>query len=194
MHMGYGRGWGSLSRIFQNEIPHTTLFSLLSQVLNCCIKYQVINWFAIATPCVHSWHSMNQCVFYPLLCWFIFGDLGAVNWVRINSCDAALIELVPWLIQMLVSDWAQKIFLCSIRSQLLSCFLDLLIWRSFPATSTICWTCLACAESCLQEEFSVKMGPTKLKKFYNWYIFHLNSYIYYACSKFVLFHTNMYGW
>ena len=125
MHMGYGRGWGSWSHIFQNEISHTTLFSSLSQVLNCCIKYQVINWFAIAAPCVHSW-----CMFYPLLCWFIFGDLGAVNWVRINSCDAALIELVPWLIQMLVSDWAQKIFLCSIRSQLLSCFLDLLIWRS----------------------------------------------------------------
>ena len=74
--------------------------------------------------------QLNQCIFYPLLCWFIFGDLGAVNWVRINSCDATLIEIVPRLIQMLVSDWAQKIFLCSIRSQLLSCFLDLLIWRS----------------------------------------------------------------
>ena len=138
--------------------------------------------------------QLNQCIFYPLLCWFIFGDLGVINWVRINSCDATLIEIVPWIIQMLVSDWAQKIFLCSLRSQFLSCFLDLLIWRSFPATSTICWTCLACAESCLQEEFSVKMEPTKLKKFYNWYIFHINSYIYYACSKFLPFHTNMYSW
>ena len=98
MHMGYGRGWGSWSCIFQNEIPHTTLFSWLSQVLNCCIKYQIINWFAIAAPCVHSWHSIESVhIFYPLLCWFIFGDLGAINWVRINSCDATLIELVSCL-------------------------------------------------------------------------------------------------
>ena len=98
MHMEYGRGWGSWSCIFQNEIPHTTLFSSLSQVLNCCIKYQIINWFAIAAPCVHSWHSIESVhIFYPLLCWFILGDLGAINWVRINSCDATLIELVSCL-------------------------------------------------------------------------------------------------
>ena len=51
---------GPEPRNFQNEIPHTTLFSSLSQVLNCCIKYQVINCFAIAAPCVHSWHSIES--------------------------------------------------------------------------------------------------------------------------------------
>ena len=40
--------------------------------------------------------------------------------------DAILKKLVSRLIRMLVRDWAQKIFLCSIRGQHLSrCFRDL---------------------------------------------------------------------
>lgn len=103
--------------------------------------------------------QLNQCKFYPLLCWFILGDPEAVNWVRINGCDVMLIELVPRLIQMLVSDWAQKIFLCSIRCQLLSCFHDLLIWRSFklPDMSG------SCRELSLRSVFS-ESGAHKTKE------------------------------
>ena len=74
----------------------------------------------------------------------ILGDPGAVNWVRTNEgqsfqeqvrealgCDSYRTSLSTHSI--IVSDWAQKIFLCSIRGQLLSrCFRYLPIRRSLP--------------------------------------------------------------
>lgn len=84
----------------------------------------------------------------------------------------------------------------SISGRHLSHYLhDLLIPRSLPASSTVSSFSIVAVpvwlvqESFLRKEFSEKMGPQKPKKFHNWYNFRLNSYIYCACNKFILFHT-----
>ena len=67
--------------------------------------------------------------------------------------DATLNEPVPWLIWMLVCDWAPKKFR------------DLLIRRSLPANSTVCRTCLAPAGELSWRRvfsFSVKINPQRL--------------------------------
>ena len=94
----------------------------------------------------------------------ILGDPGAVGQVGRKASkvlkngwesrqDAILNAPILRLIRILVSDWAQKIFLCPIIGKHLSlCFCDFLIRRSLPVNSTVYHTCLA-RGSFLREEF-----------------------------------------
>ena len=83
----------------------------------------------------------------------ILGDPGAVSWSgkttakdftkdgRENPWNATLTKPVPLLIQTLISDWAQEIFLCPIEGQHLSRYF--LVRRCLPANSTVRHTLLA---------------------------------------------------
>ena len=80
---------------------------------------------------------------------------------RKSLWDAILKERVPRLIRMLVSDWAQKIFLCPIGGHhQWHCFLEFLIRRSLPADSTVLHTCPTRAwRAFLEKSFSGKWVP-----------------------------------
>ena len=109
----------------------------------------------------------------------ILGDPGAVGQVGRKASkvlkngwesrqDAILNAPILRLIRMLVSDWAQKIFLCPIIGKHLSlCFCDFLIRRSLPVDSTVQYLSGSCVGAFFEKNFSVQIGPTKPKISHN---------------------------
>ena len=126
------------------------------------------------------------------------GQLGKNKWRRKFSkkvwertWDASVIELLPPLIWMLVSNWAQTVFLCSIKGQLPSRGIrDLLIRSSLPSknnNSTVPRTCLVPAgELSSRRVFSFSVSPQSL-------LYQFHSILLYHCVKVFKKVTNLKG-